>query len=207
METAFGWIGQIFGFILNLIPHIQLVNAVHEGVKFKSGRFIIPIKCDNGTWIPYLDFKSRKIPALKWYRSGVHFYFPLVTECQVVPVKRQTTNLVVQNLLTKDSNRVSVSGILVFEVKDSVKLLTECWDYEDTIRDLCLTAIKKVVVSNNLEDLTDVKMDKILTQQMRKELNPYGVAVIKMTLSDVVDCQMIGHIGTAISLDIHPNGV
>lgn len=169
MELALGWIGEIFRALLLFVPRLLIVKATHGGVKFVRGRKIVPIQ------------------------PGLHIYWPLVTECVSVPVMRQTTNLAPQVLITADSQVIGVSGILVYEVEDASKLLTACWDYDETIRDHCLAAIKQVVTANALNFLihNTHDTDHMLTRQLRRMLKRFGVRVIRVTLSDIAPCWVI----------------
>lgn len=162
METALGWLGDIFRFLLSLIPRIIIVRATEGGVKFVHG------------W---------KIVVLK---PGLHLYWPLVTEVDVVQVKRQTVDLVPQCLTTLDGICISVSGILIYEITDVKKLLTECMDYDKTIQDHCLAAIKYVVCRNTFKFLqtSQIETDKMLTAQLRHMLRRFGVKTIRITLGD-----------------------
>jgi regulator of protease activity HflC (stomatin/prohibitin superfamily) len=125
METALGWLGDVFRFLLSLVPRLLIVRATHRAVKFARGkhaRVLLP---------------------------GLHFYWPLVTEVEIVPVIRQTVDLVPQYLTTADGAPVAVSGIVVYEVDDVLRLLTECFDYDAMIRSFSLAAIKRVVANND----------------------------------------------------------
>jgi len=204
METAFGWLGEIFHALISLIPKLILIKTTHAGVKFKCGREIHVLQCDNG--LPFIKKFSYKWPFIKFHKTGVHLYWPVVTECIVVPVKRQTTNLVPQYLCTLDNKSIGVSGIVVYEIIDVEKLLTECFDYEDTIRDLSLASIKVVVTSYTLPDLQRQSdaVDKELTLELRKELSRFGIRTIRVTLTDLTPCRMIGLWGSAVTVDMPP---
>lgn len=202
MESAFGWLGEIFSTLLNFIPQIVIIRATHAGVKFKAGRTVKVLMPDNGIFMPCWLLLFGWIPCLWFMRTGVHFYWPVVTECEVVPVKRQTTNLSEQYLCTADKQTLGVGGILVYEVTDVEKLLTECFDYEDTIRDLSLTSIKSVVTSHSLATLLQKsdEVDKELTKTLKSELRMFGIKVIKATLSDLTPCRMLGLWGSLVNI-------
>lgn len=176
MEAALGWLGDIFRALLKLIPQIILVRATHAGVKFRWGSHVIELRPDNGL-----------------FKTGIHLYWPAVTEYEVVPVKRQTTNLQPQYLTTKDRKTIGVSGILVYEINDVIKLLTECYDYEDTIRDLALAAVKEVIIQYDFGYLQDngKKIDQELSRTLREQLRRFGVKTIRVTLSDFSQCRVI----------------
>lgn len=176
MESALSWLGDVFRAILKTIPQVFLVKSTHAGVKFRNGCNVIELRTDNGL-----------------FGSGIHIYWPLVSEYEIVPVKRQTTNLQPQYLTTKDQKTIGVSGILVYEISDVTKLLTECYDYEDTIRDLSLAAVKEVIVQHEFSHLRDngKAIDLELGRTLRAQLKMFGVKTIRFTLSDFSQCQVM----------------
>lgn len=154
------------------------MRVTHAGVKFRYGNKVVPITANNGL-----------------FGTGIHFYWPLLTEVDIVPIERRTTNLNAQYLTTSDKRSVGVSGICVFKVRDVSKLLTRTWDYQDTITDYGLAAVRNVVATNKFDDLLDPTIDVQLTKQLRKELNYYGIEVIKVSLNDYAEAFILGHIG------------
>lgn len=172
---ALNWIGQFFDAILSFIPHIKIVRSTHSGVRFRSGRYPQLMSAENGL-----------------FKTGVHFYWPIVTEVEVVPVKRQTVNLVAQYVTTKDDIAVGVSGIVVYEVSDVVKLLTESFEYDDTVKDFALAAIKNAMSSMTYIDIKESHedFDEVLTDLLRKELQDYGINVLNVTLTDFTKCRV-----------------
>lgn len=188
MEAALGWLGDIIHFIIGLLPHIVIVRTTHAGVKFVMGDKVKVITHDNG--MPILTFRGIR-------RTGIHFYWPLVTEYEQVPIKRQTTNLVQQYLVTSDGHTIGVSGIVVYRISNIRKLLTETWDHDDTIVDYSLAAIKEIICQNSLTYLMEngKEVDEVLTKKLRDELRQFGVKVIKATLSDLTPAIMIAQWG------------
>lgn len=193
MDAALGWLGDIIRALIRFIPQIILVRSTHAGIKFKYGCNVVPISHENGLLLPTIKWRGT-LPYISFIHTGLHIYWPLVTEYEVVPIKRQTTNLQVQYLLTSDLKTIGVSGILVYEIRDVVKLLTECFDYEDTIRDLTLAAVKEVVIQYSLEYIQESgkEMDIELTKTLREQLRAFGVKTIRVTLSDFSQCRMLG---------------
>jgi regulator of protease activity HflC (stomatin/prohibitin superfamily) len=188
MEAALGWLGDIVQAILMLFPRLLIVRTTHEAVKWVRGSKVVLMKHDNGM--------IRIFPLLvgRVRRTGLHFYWPLVTEHEIVPIKRQTTNLDPQYLETRDGQMVGVSGVFIYEVVDTVALLTECYDYEDTIKDLALASIKKIIVDNDYAVIRQKphEIDKKLTLQLRNDLKRFGIKTVRFTLSDCTRMFMLG---------------
>lgn len=172
----FDWLSDLIRGLGKLIPRIVLVRSTYEGVFFFLGRHEKLITSKNGL-----------------FQTGIHFYWPIICEVDTVPIRRQTTRLEKQYLSTKDEVPVGICGVLVYEVADTLKLLTECFDYEDTIRDLSLFAIREIVKDNTFDDLlNNALLDKELTALLRKKLKRFGVRTIRFNLSDIVRMRVIG---------------
>lgn len=191
MDTALGWFGDVVRALLGFFPHLKLVRGTHAGVKFRHGRDYIEIRCDNGMYLPYF---TAKFPWVRWQYSGLHIYWPVTTEIEVVPIVRQTTNLPPQYLVTADGRNVGVSGIVISEVSEVVKLLTKAWDYDQVVRDYGMAEIKRVVSESHAEDIysSDGNVDKKFTLKLRKRLRPFGVKVIRVTLTDFAPVRLLG---------------
>jgi len=185
MEAALGWIGDFVRFLICLLPHLILIRFTHAGVKFVRGRHKVVMLCDNGFPLPIL---RRRWLFIGWERSGLHWYWPVTTEYETYPIKRQTTTLDNQTLCTQDGRVIGVGGIVVTEIEDIELLLTETFDPEDTIRDYALNAITDVVSKNEFGFLQGErrKTNTQLTATLRNELKEFGVKVIRVSLSDFV---------------------
>lgn len=160
--------------IAKLIPHIYIVRATHAGVKFKHGNEALEIK------------------------PGIGWYWPIVTEVDIIPVARQTHNLPTQALMTKDGRKVVVSGVVVYKIRDIVATMGRNWDVSDTINDITMCAITQVITTHNLqyimEHITDDIQNK-LTKETRRKLKMYGVQVYRTALTDFCTALVIKNIG------------
>ena len=174
MESAFTWLGDIIQWIGKLIPHIYIVRVTHAGVKFRHGKTAIEIT------------------------PGVGWYWPIVTEVDIIPVARQTHNLPTQALMTNDGKKVVVSGVVVYKIKDIVKTMARNWDVSDTINDITMVAITHVITKHNfayiMEHICDDIQDK-LTRETRSKLKQYGVQVFRTALTDFSTALVIKNIG------------
>lgn len=187
METAFAWLGEIMHWIGKWFPRLVIVRSTHAGVRFRHG--------------------ARPSPLL----PGLRMYWPLVTEIEIIPTARQTHNLPTQALLTSDGRKVVVSGVVVYRINDIVATIARNWDVSDTLNDISMVAITKIVTTHPLEyllqHLTDEVQEK-LTHETRRRLRRYGVAVYWTALTDFSECMVIKNIssgsqrGTIISHDM-----
>ena len=66
MESAFAWLNQLIEAVFRFCPRIVIVRATHAGVKWVHG------------------WKVKAMPP------GLHWYWPLTTEVEVLVTARQT---------------------------------------------------------------------------------------------------------------------
>ncbi len=175
MENAFAWLSDLILWIGNLLPHWRIVRITHAGVKFRHGKKAIEIK------------------------PGICWFWPAVTEVDIIPVARQTHNLPTQALMTRDGKKVVVSGVVVYRIKDIVKTMARNWDVADTLNDITMIAITHVITKHDfayiMEHICDDIQDK-LTKETRIKLRQYGVQVFRTALTDFCTALVIKNIGS-----------
>lgn len=166
MGNAFSWVQQTWEFLVSLFPHLGLMRANHGGVKF----------CRGG--------RVREI------RAGLYWWWPLVTEVQEIPTRRQTMRLETQTLTTRDEVTLSVSCVVVYEINDVVKALVDTWDVEDTISDVAQMSVVRVVMGRHSvrvrEELTE-EIPKEIRDNCKRDLRKFGVLVKDAFLSDCAE--------------------
>ena len=99
---------------------------------------------------------GRPIPSRETAEAllpGLRVYWPLVTEVDVIPTARQTHNLPTQALTTSDGKKVVVSGVVVYRIKDIVATMARNWDVSDTLNDISMVAITKIITTHTFEYL------------------------------------------------------
>ena len=162
--------------IINLIPRPLIVRKTHGGLKFVYGK------------------KIKKLVA------GFYFYWPFVTEVEVYPIVRQTARLPTQCFMDVDGNPVVVGSILVYEVEDIVKALSEVFEIDATIEDISLATIKGFIIGKSIKGMSDLflKIDRELTISLRKKLRPFGIMVLNVYLSDCSKTEVIKHYGITV---------
>jgi len=177
---AFTWFGNLMEWFGSLIPKIKIVRATHGGVRFRGGKRIQEMK------------------------PGIHVYWPIVTEIDVIPVARQTHNLVTQCVMTKDGKQIVVGGVVIYSIVDVVKALSKNWDFNDTINDVSLTAIFSVIIDLTLDEviskINDGSFEKTLTMEVRSNLRRYGVYAHRAALTDFSTCQTLNSVGNVTPL-------
>jgi len=171
MDAAFAWLGQIAEWLGKFIPRLQVVRLGFKMIKFKYGRTPVLVE------------------------PGVTVYWPLVTQTFVYPITRQAVQLREQTLMTVDEKTVVVGGMIVYTVTDLVKLVCDVYWPDQTIRDLALTAVHNVCCKLTLHELCDEErrgtLDTKLRNAAQKTLEPYGLEVVKLQLTDLAPCRVL----------------
>ena len=183
METAFAWLGQIFEAILMFVPRVLIIRATHGGVKWRHGSCVKPMM------------------------PGLHVFWPLVTEIEIIVTARQTLAPPKQTLTTRDNKKVVIGIVVVYKIRDVVQAIGRAnWDVDTTINDITQAAVVSVIAGHTLHDLLDMvagdKLNDRLTKATRRELRQFGVFVSRCKLTDFSDCRvfklvMDGHIPPA----------
>lgn len=182
MEAAFSWVGEIWEFLVSLLPHLGLMRSTHGGVKFKHGGRVKEIK------------------------PGLYWHWPVVTDVVSLPVKRQTLSLATQTLTTTDDYTVAVGATIIYEVNDVRKALAETWDVDDTVGDVSQKSVLAAVCSRTFEQLREelsTEVSKEIRAACKRDLRQFGILVKDAFLSDcavVTAYRVIGE-GTTVPLE------
>ena len=170
MDSALAWIGQIAEFLGRFFPRWIILDPRMGGVKYVRGSRVVQLK------------------PLDWY-------WPLITTYDTYPVVRQTDNLVTQSIETADDVTIAVGGMIVYDVTDVVKLLTTVHNAIRTIQDIALTAIHDVCSNMTWAELKAAQrkgtLDTRLRRETSKQLEEYGVRVIKCMLTDLARTRVL----------------
>ena len=163
MESALGWLGDLFQFLFSLFPRLVIVRSTHGAVCWKRGKN--PVE-----WEP-----------------GLHIYWPLVSEYWQYPVVDQTLPKKTQTTTTKDGKVVEVSAVVLYRVADVKKLLTSIVAVEETLADLYQLVIRRNVGKLTFDELvrSPEQIDKSLTEAYKEYADRYGICIIDVAFSDV----------------------
>jgi len=156
------------------IPRLGLCRATHGGVKFIRGA------------------------KVKRIYPGLYFWWPLITEVEVIPTARQSINLPPQTLVTKDGKSILISVVYTVEITDPVKAIGRSWDTTDTMTDLGTSAAIQVVTRRTFAELKENLAGDVcdeLAVEAQKLLKPYGVKIMQGRLSDFAECRVFRLIG------------
>lgn len=136
--------------------------------------------------------RGKNIKALG---PGLHFWWPITTEVEVIVTARQTLAIPDQVMATKDGKKVVVKTLVVYRVPDVVQAIGKLnWDVDTTINDLTQSAVVRVVATHTYDEImhgiADESLTKTLTKETRRELRQFGVHITRAKLVDFAECRV-----------------
>jgi len=146
-------------------PRILIVRATHGGWKWLRGKHV-----------------KQLVP-------GLHVYWPLTTDVEVVVTARQALAIPDQVMATKDGKKVVVKTLVVYKIPDPVRAIGKLkWDVDTTINDLTQSAVVRVIARHTYDEIMagirDESLTKTLTKEVRRELWQFGVHIARCKLVD-----------------------
>lgn len=172
LDAALGWVGDLAQWVAQWVPRWVLLDVTEQGLKVVKGGKRVEV-CLPGK---------------------VHFYWPATTLWFAHPVVRQTVLLKPQTITLKDNVTVVLGGLIVVKIKDIRALLCDTFEPDEAIKDISISAVHDVCCQHTWEELVtgqrSGELDKALKLEARKELDKYGVSVLKMTLTELAKCRV-----------------
>ena len=169
VTSAFAWIGQLVEWFGQFFPRWTVVRTTHGWVKWVRGT------------------------KVKTGGAGIVWYWPVISDFIVYPVERQTTPLPSQTITTTDNKTIAVSGMLVFKVTNIEKLIAYSYDCDDTLRDIAQSALTDVLGRMTWEQIKAGQgktLDTRLKNVAKRDLEEYGVEVVKFSLTSLALCRV-----------------
>ena len=185
MDQAFAWIGAIIEWVGRFIPRLVILIPSLGAVKYTGLRH------------------GMRVTA---HGAGLHIYWPLVSVWDVYPVVRQTDDLSTQSITTSDGKTIAAAGLITYEVYDLLKLLPTTFEPAKAISEITLTSIHDVLSRMTWEQIMLEQgkgtLETKLRNQAKKQLDDYGVRVLRLQLTDLAPSRVIKLIQN-ISADAH----
>ncbi len=164
------WLAAITDRVFSVFPRLLLVQQTHRAVKFTGSK-------------------------AKELGPGLHIWWPLISEVEEIPVARQTVNLDIQVLVTKDGKTLAVGGVVVYSIKSAIDAIVRNYDHDETLSDVSMTAITEVVVNHTFDELMAAlrggTLERELTKRARRRLKAFGFKVDRCALTDITPCRAI----------------
>lgn len=163
LESVFGWIPELLGWIMGFLPHAARLHA-HEGAVKISGK------------------------RYKELRHGFYFWIPHCSAIYTDNIKRKVIELPEQLLTTLDGVRVRAGGVLVYYISNVVTWLVENEDPEHGVRADAARVLREWVKAKDFEAVQAYSPEKRgeddLTRLAQSELGTdFGVRVQLLALA------------------------
>lgn len=168
----FDWLSQLFVSFGAVFPRMVKIRSTDRGVKWP--------RCKEAVLLS----------------PGLHVYWPLVSDLEIVTVVRQTMDHKAQTITLRDGVTICVRAVTVWRIEDAVKVWTENWDICSTIDDLATTSLVCILSCVGRDQLTQVDLiNSLVTADVQKLLSPYGLAVESTKLVECSVCRSIRLVG------------
>lgn len=162
--SLFEWVGRFIDLLVSFVPRFGVIRSTHLGVKWPRGKKSVGLG------------------------PGIHWYWPLLTEMEIIVAARQTNQLPAQSLTLADGSDYSVRGVCVYSINDVVAAIGQKnWDVDQTVTDLSQAAITEIVMECDEDSIRNLKgINKQITERAQELLNQFGVAVSACRLVECV---------------------
>lgn len=188
MESALGWIGDVFSALLKLVPRRVVVTPAQEVVAFRYGCYVSLLTHENGLWLPHL---GRLLNPFRWFQfadeawifqTGIHVYWPLVTEITEVDVTDTPMDCAAIYATTRDGVPMCFQVVVLFRVVDSVLVCTKYPEFTDHVDELAYACFADAICGVTADEITSSDMLPRVTKTLRAELKKYGIKVVRCSL-------------------------
>lgn len=116
---------------------------------------------------------------------GFHWKWPLVEKVVQVLTCTTTMRLPPQTLTTKDDVGVVVAAIIKFQITKPDVYVTDIWDQHDVLADVTMGAVRIAISRLTYAELVASPPEAQVMELTRKDVNPFGFRVQKITFTDL----------------------
>lgn len=145
-------------------------------------------------WEKGLHLRMGKFHDIK--DPGLHVKIPFIDSVWKQTVVTQSLDLRPQSITSADYKNIVVKAIVRYNISDAFLFLTKLAHPTDVLIDTTGAMIREIIEERNWDDLVDVEDE--LTQRIGEKLKEWGIAIERITLTDLAEIQSIRIIGDAV---------
>lgn len=177
------FLSRLFQVLFAWCPRLHIVHATHNAVKFVAGR--APRRC---------------LP-------GMHWYWPITTTIEDVPIVRDSVDTEAQVLCDERGDAFVVSATFEYRVNHPVIAVAGSADWEKVLVDVSGAAIADVVATRRLTvaglrtEIAAGTLGSRLEARTRELLEPYGIEITSATITEFAPCRVLKHFGSPLAVE------
>lgn len=145
-------------------------------------------------WEKGLHLRMGRFHDIK--EPGLHIKIPFIDSVWKQTVVTQSLDLRPQSITSADYKNIVVKAIVRYNISDAFLFLTKLAHPTDVLIDTTGAMIREIIEERNWDDLVDVEDE--LTQRIGQKLKEWGIAIERITLTDLAEIQSIRLIGDAV---------
>ncbi len=148
---------------LILLSGIRIVFEYKRAIKFRFGKYI------------------------KVLNPGFRWIIPLVESTQFVDIRVITSNILSQEVMTKDNVPCRIDGVLFFKIDDAEKAVLEVEDFNFAITQLAQAALRDVCGKVELDTILSKREEigKNIQKIVETQTEEWGISIRDVKIKDI----------------------